>query len=82
MAVGGEITDTGRVASALTIRRVRGDLEVLATAGLDTATFVEEFLESLSRAVPHVAACVATHSSPAMTTASLPLPLALSTFTA
>ena len=39
------IIDNGRVTSALTIRRVQSDVEVLARAGLDTATFIEEFLE-------------------------------------
>ncbi|MET0909759.1 MAG: helix-turn-helix transcriptional regulator [Ilumatobacteraceae bacterium] len=44
----------------LTLRRVQGDVDVLARSGLDTATFIEEFLASVSRALPHVAACVAT----------------------
>lgn len=48
------------VASALTLQRVRRDIEVLAHAGLDTATFLDEVYESLHRAVPSTAACVAT----------------------
>ena len=60
MANENRVIDNGRVTSALTIRRVQSDVDVLAHAGLDTATFIEEFLSSLSRAVPHVAACVAT----------------------
>lgn len=48
------------VASRLTLERVRRDVEVLAHAGLDTATFLAEVYESLQRAVPSSAACVAT----------------------
>jgi DNA-binding CsgD family transcriptional regulator len=48
------------VASALTRERVRRDVDVLAHAGLDTATFLAEVYESLHRAVPSSAACVAT----------------------
>jgi DNA-binding CsgD family transcriptional regulator len=48
------------VPSALTLERVRRDLDVLAHAGLDTATFLAEVYESLYRAVPSDAACVAT----------------------
>jgi DNA-binding CsgD family transcriptional regulator len=44
----------------LTLERVRRDLDVLAHAGLDTATFLVEVYESLYRAVPSDAACVAT----------------------
>ena len=55
-----EIRHTRRVASALTLERVRRDVEVLAHAGLDAATFFAEVYESLSRAVPSGAACVAT----------------------
>jgi DNA-binding CsgD family transcriptional regulator len=47
------------VPSALTLERVRRDVEVLAHAGLDTATFLAEVFESLQRAVPSDAACVA-----------------------
>lgn len=48
------------VPSGLTLERVRRDVEVLAQAGLDTATFLAEVYESLQRAVPTSAACVAT----------------------
>jgi len=44
------------VASALTHERIRRDVEVLANAGLDTATFLSEVYESLSRALPSYAA--------------------------
>lgn len=39
-------------------QRVLRDVEVVARAGLDTESFLTEALESISRAVPHVAACV------------------------
>lgn len=48
------------MASELTLERVRSDIDVIARAGLDTATFVAELDASLARAVPHVAACIAT----------------------
>lgn len=48
------------VARPLTLERVKRDVEVLAHAGLDTATFLAEVYESLQRAVPSSAACVAT----------------------
>lgn len=48
------------MAGSLTMQRVQGDVAVLARAGLDTASFIEECTISLQRAVPHVAACVAT----------------------
>jgi DNA-binding CsgD family transcriptional regulator len=44
----------------LTRERVRRDVEVLAHAGLDAATFLAEVYESLQRAVASCAACVAT----------------------
>ncbi len=40
--------------------RVRRDVEVVARAGLDLDTFLEESVASLARAVPFVAACLAT----------------------
>jgi DNA-binding CsgD family transcriptional regulator len=49
-----------QVTSALTRERVRRDIDVLAHAGLDTATFLAEVYESLHRAVASSAACVAT----------------------
>jgi DNA-binding CsgD family transcriptional regulator len=45
----------------LTAERVRQDVDVVARAGLDVATFLEEAVESVGRAVPWVAACIATH---------------------
>ena len=60
MAPRGCSVDNGAVASELTLERVRRDVEVISRAGLDTATFVEELVASVQRAVPHVAACVAT----------------------
>ncbi len=60
MAQADRSTDNWRVPTALTLRRVQGDVAVLASAGLDTASFIEEFLTSVSRAIPHVAACVGT----------------------
>jgi DNA-binding CsgD family transcriptional regulator len=44
----------------LTLQRVHRDVEVLAHAGLDTATFLAEVYESLDRAVASCAGCVAT----------------------
>lgn len=48
------------MASQLTLDRVRRDVEVVARAGLDVATFVSELEASIQRAVPHVASCFAT----------------------
>jgi DNA-binding CsgD family transcriptional regulator len=48
------------VTSALTLERVHRDVDVLAHAGLDTATFLAEVYESLDRAVASRAGCVAT----------------------
>ncbi|MDQ4055203.1 MAG: helix-turn-helix transcriptional regulator [Actinomycetota bacterium] len=45
----------------LTAERVRQDVDVVARAGLDLDTFLEEAVESVGRAVPWVAACLATH---------------------
>jgi DNA-binding CsgD family transcriptional regulator len=44
----------------LAIRRVTADVDAMSRAGLDSATFLEESMASISRAVGHVAACVAT----------------------
>ncbi|MEA4944843.1 MAG: helix-turn-helix transcriptional regulator [Propionicimonas sp.] len=45
---------------ALAAERVRRDVEVLARAGLDFESFVEESMASLSRAIPFDAVCVGT----------------------
>lgn len=47
--------------SSLTAARVRQDLDVVARAGLELDTFLEEAVGSLGRAVPWVSACIATH---------------------
>ncbi|QGF24690.1 LuxR C-terminal-related transcriptional regulator [Raineyella fluvialis] len=44
----------------LMAQRVVRDVDVIAHAGLDVDTFLEEAMASISRAVPSVAACVAT----------------------
>ena len=44
----------------LTAQRVLGDVDVVARAGLPTQDFLDEALTSISRAVPHASACVAT----------------------
>ncbi len=49
------------MATGLTVERVRRDVEVVAHAGLDLDTFLEEAVESVARAVPWVSACLATH---------------------
>ncbi|HEY3545972.1 MAG TPA: helix-turn-helix transcriptional regulator [Propionicimonas sp.] len=45
---------------ALAAERVRRDVEVLARAGLDLPTFVDEAMSSLQRAVPFDSVCVGT----------------------
>jgi DNA-binding CsgD family transcriptional regulator len=52
--------DTCSMPSSLARQRVRRDVEVLAHAGLDTATFLAEVYESLHRAVASSAGCMAT----------------------
>ncbi|WP_141013960.1 helix-turn-helix transcriptional regulator [Nocardioides sambongensis] len=49
------------MARALTERRVRQDVDVVARAGLTVEDFIGEAVESVGRAVPWVAACVGTH---------------------
>ncbi|MFC5379359.1 helix-turn-helix transcriptional regulator [Aquipuribacter nitratireducens] len=46
--------------TGLAAQRVLRDVEVVARAGLDLETFLSEALESLSRALPYVGACVGT----------------------
>jgi len=48
------------MALALTAQRVVRDVDVVARAGLDLQTFLDEALASIGRAVPHVGACVGT----------------------
>lgn len=45
----------------LTAERVRQDVDVVARAGLDLETFLEEAVASIQRAVPWVSVCIATH---------------------
>lgn len=45
----------------LVAERVRRDVDVVARAGLDLETFLEEAVESVGRAVPAVGACLGTH---------------------
>jgi DNA-binding CsgD family transcriptional regulator len=49
----------GSVPSTLTFERVRRDVEVLSHAGLDADAFLTEVFDSLRRALPSDAACVA-----------------------
>lgn len=49
------------MATGLTAERVRGDVDVLSRAGLDLDTFLAEATCSVNRALPWVAACLATH---------------------
>jgi DNA-binding CsgD family transcriptional regulator len=46
--------------SALTVERVRGDVSVLAKAGIETGEFLHEFDAAIQRVVPHVALCSST----------------------
>jgi DNA-binding CsgD family transcriptional regulator len=50
----------GRMATPLTVERVRRDVEVVATAGLDLPTFLSEIDASIRRVLRPVATCVAT----------------------
>ncbi len=54
------LSHTRQMASALTQERVRRDVEVVARAGLDIDTFLAEAVDSMQRAVPYIAACLAT----------------------
>jgi len=49
------------MARGLTAARVRQDVDVVARAGLDLDTFLQEAVDSVARAVPWVGACVGTH---------------------
>ena len=49
------------MATGLIAERVRRDVEVVARAGLDLDTFLEEAVDSVGRAVPWASACMATH---------------------
>ncbi len=60
MPVGRVVADTSLVVRALTAERVRRDVEVVARAGLEIDSFLEESIDSISRAVPFVGACLAT----------------------
>lgn len=53
--------DTAGMPRGLTAERVRQDVDVLSRAGLDLETFLEEATESVRRAIPWDAACLATH---------------------
>lgn len=60
-----------RVGKTLLIERVRSDVEVLARAGLDVTTFLEEFDTSMQRAMPYAAMCVSLQDpATSMTTAT------------
>ncbi|ANH39242.1 Spore germination protein GerE [Nocardioides dokdonensis FR1436] len=48
------------MATGLTAERVRHDVEVVARAGVDLDTFLEETVESVGRAVPWTSACLST----------------------
>ncbi len=53
--------DTADVGQTLTAERVRQDVGVVARAGLELESFLEEAVLSVRRAVPWVSACVGTH---------------------
>lgn len=55
------LAHTAGVRSGLTAARVRQDIDVVARAGLDLETFLEESLASVDRAVPSIGACIGTH---------------------
>jgi DNA-binding CsgD family transcriptional regulator len=59
-AAGGGQLHTVGVGRKLTAERVRRDVEALARGGMDLVTYCAEFDESLRRAVPSCASCVAT----------------------
>lgn len=59
-AAGGGQLHTLGVGHELTAERVRRDVEALARGGRDIVTYCAEFDESLRRAVPSCASCVAT----------------------
>lgn len=46
--------------SKLTTQRVLSDIRMVARAGLDIDTFLQEAVKSIQRAVPHVGSCMAT----------------------
>jgi DNA-binding CsgD family transcriptional regulator len=54
------IQHNGPVTLSLTAQRVVRDVDVVARAGLDLQDFLREALDSITRAVPHVGACVGT----------------------
>ena len=54
------LADTLMVLAALTAERVRRDVEVVARAGLEMDSFLEESIASVSRAVPFAGACLVT----------------------
>jgi DNA-binding CsgD family transcriptional regulator len=60
MCRSGRRADTAGMPRGLTAERVRQDVDVLARGGLDLETFLEEATESVRRAVPWAAACLAT----------------------
>ncbi len=60
MARSEAFSHTGSVTTELMAQRVLRDVEVIARAGLDLEHFLSEAMDSIQRAVPHVATCVAT----------------------